>query len=142
MICRDTFALVTRSTAELASVKQLTLAPKDCSSPVLIPLPAVTKPSDESGDDTKAKFAISILPDDKTTAYSIVAAAGVASSLKGATFLQPDISVPTTLKTDERNLWFSRSAMDAKAGSPFSSSMPEAIPRVRSMSLTRAEGDG
>jgi hypothetical protein len=113
----DTFALVSLTTDELSSVKQLVLAPGDGNtSPIMIPLPSVAKAADDSGDDVKARFPITLMQSDDTDSrYAIVATLGIGTSLKGATFLLPDSPKPDILKNDERNLWFSLKAKDAKA---------------------------
>lgn len=114
--CCDTFTLVSLTNRELSSVKQLVLAPKDESTPILIPIPSVSTPSNDTTDDASTRFPISLVQsDDNTSTYAIVSIPGNAESLAGATFVLPSSGAVTVIRRDDRNLWFSLKAVDAKA---------------------------
>jgi hypothetical protein len=113
--CDDTYGLVTLSSRELASVKQLRLIPQDHSTPIIIPLPSVSKPADDGTDDAKAKYPIAIVQNSKTeTTYAITAVPGSAS-LVGAAFIKPQVAKTDIALQDSSHLVFKLLAADATA---------------------------
>lgn len=113
--CSSTYALITLTSQELASVKVLYLRPNDHSTPIPIPLPAVAKPSDDGSDDAKVKFPIAIVQSDKShTTYAITTIPG-SPSLEGATFIVPAVNLKQVVKHDATHLLFTLVAADASS---------------------------
>jgi hypothetical protein len=114
--CCSTYALVTLTSDEIASIKQLVLQPADHSTPYFITLPAA-KPSDDSSALGASDYSISLLQsstDDTSqgATYVISSSQGVAS-LAGASVVFPQGVKPTLL--DDFDLQFSLNAKVAAA---------------------------